>query len=125
MKNKIWDVPQPRDLDQSGERVQKYANRLNAKCIWWYGQPTHIDAKVLLDIPFPMNYVLIDHLAFSLVDICLYCLTKISTRAKRSISRVFSLFIVPSPFFVHCPYKRRINRAKAVLTAIYGFCHCF
>ena len=32
-----------------------------------------------------------------------YCLTKISIRAKRSISRVFSLFIVPSPFFVHCP----------------------
>ena len=27
-----------------------------------------------------------------------YCLTKISIRAKRSISRVFSLFIVPVPF---------------------------
>ena len=40
-----------------------------------------------------------------------YCLTKISIRAKRSISRVFSSFIVPSPFFVHCPYKGRVNQA--------------
>ena len=47
-----------------------------------------------------------------------YCLTKISIRAKRSISRVFSLFIVPSPFFVHCPYKGRINRAESVLTGL-------
>ena len=39
----------------------------------------------------------------------LYCLTKISTRAKRSISRVFSLFIVPAPFLY-------IARTKAVLT---------
>ena len=47
-----------------------------------------------------------------------YCLTKISIRAKRSFSRVFSLFIVPSPFFVHCPYKGRINRAESVLTRL-------
>ena len=47
-----------------------------------------------------------------------YCLTKTSIRAKRSISRVFSLFIVPSPFFVHCPYKGRINRAESVLTGL-------
>ena len=47
-----------------------------------------------------------------------YCLTKISIRAKRSISRVFSLFIVLSPFFVHCPYKGRINRAESVLTGL-------
>ena len=43
-----------------------------------------------------------------------YCLTKISVRAKRSISRVFSLFIVPSPFFVHA----RINRAEGVVTEL-------
>ena len=47
-----------------------------------------------------------------------YCLTKISIRAKRSISRVFSLFIVPSLFFVHCPYKGCINRTKSVLTGL-------
>ena len=47
-----------------------------------------------------------------------YGMTKISIRAKRSISRIFSLFIVPSPFFVHCPYKGRINWAKAVLNVI-------
>ena len=47
-----------------------------------------------------------------------YCLTKISIRAKRSISRVFSLFIVPSPFFVHCLYKDHINRAENVLTGL-------
>ena len=29
------------------------------------------DAKVLLDISFPMNYVIIDQLAWNLVDICL------------------------------------------------------
>ena len=46
-----------------------------------------------------------------------YCLsTKISIRAKRLISRVFSLFIVPSPFFVHCPYKGRSSQAESVLT---------
>ena len=47
-----------------------------------------------------------------------YCLTRISIRAKRSISRVFSFFIVPSPFFVHCPYKGRINRAKFILIGL-------
>ena len=35
-----------------------------------------------------------------------YCLTKISIRAKRSISRVFFLFIVPSPFFCTLPVQR-------------------
>ena len=58
-------------------------------------------------------------------NVCQVSITKISVRAKRSISRVFSLFIVPSPFFVHCPYKDSINLAKAVLTVIFGFCHCF
>ena len=50
-----------------------------------------------------------------------YCLTKISIRTKRSISGVFSLFIVPSPFFVHCPYKGRINRAESVLTGLKAY----
>ena len=48
----------------------------------------------------------------------IYCLIKISIRAKRLISPVFFLFIVPSPFFVHCPYKGRINRAGSVLTGL-------
>ena len=39
-----------------------------------------------------------------MAEIKLYYLAKISIRAKSSISRVFTLFIVPSPFFVHCPY---------------------
>ena len=30
----------------------------------------------------------------------------------------FSLFIVPSPFSVHCPYKGGIDRAKGVLTGL-------
>ena len=51
-------------------------------------------------------------------EMLLYCLTKISIRAKRSIFRVYSLFIVPSPFFVHCPYKGRINWAESVLTGL-------
>ena len=38
--------------------------------------------------------------------IAIYCLTKISIRAKRSISRVFSLFIVPSPFSCTLPVQR-------------------
>ena len=50
-----------------------------------------------------------------------YCLTKTSIWAKRSISCVFSLFIVPSPFFVHCPYKGRINQAESILTAPFGW----
>ena len=47
-----------------------------------------------------------------------YCLTKISILAKRSISRVFSLFIVPSPFFVHCSYKGRTKRAESISTGL-------
>ena len=46
-----------------------------------------------------------------------YCLTKISVRANRSISRVFSLLIVSSQLFVHCPYKGRTNQAQVVLRA--------
>ena len=74
----------------------------------------------------------------------LYCLTKISIRAKHSISRVFSLFIfifpapfpclslsfqplflvylyLSSPFFVHCPYKGRINQAESVLIGLKAY----
>ena len=29
------------------------------------------DAKMLLDIPFPMNYVIINQLALNLIDTCL------------------------------------------------------
>ena len=43
-----------------------------------------------------------------------YCLTKISIRANRSISRVFSLFIVSSPFLY-------IARTKAVLTGLKAY----
>ena len=39
-------------------------------------------------------------------NILIYCLTKISMRAKRSISRVFSLFIVPSLFSCTLPLQR-------------------
>ena len=39
---------------------------------------------------------------------CDYCLTKISIRAKRSISHVFFLLIVPSPCFVH--YSAKTSR---------------
>ena len=46
----------------------------------------------------------------------IYCLTKISIQAKRTISHVFYLFIIPSPFLVHCPYKGHINRAESILT---------
>ena len=61
----------------------------------------------------------LSHWIHAICVVCsFYCLTKISIRAKRSISRVFSLFIVPSPFFVHCPYKGRINRAESVLTGL-------
>ena len=45
-------------------------------------------------------------LCYSATNIERYCLTKISIRAKRSISRVFSLFIVPSPFFCTLPVQR-------------------
>ena len=43
------------------------------------------------------------------ISICNYCVTKISIRAKRSISHDFFLFIALVSFFVHCPYKGRIN----------------
>ena len=43
-----------------------------------------------------------------------HCLTKISVRVKRSVSRVFSLFIVPSPFLY-------VARTKAVLTGLKAY----
>ena len=49
-------------------------------------------------------------------SIVFYWLTEISTQAKCSMSRVFSLLIGPGLFFVHCPYKGRNNTAKGVLT---------
>ena len=58
----------------------------------------------------------VNQLLFLSLNSCVQnSLTKISIPAERSISRVLSLFIVPSPFFVHCPYKGRINRAEGVL----------
>ena len=71
---------------------------------------------VLLKLMSKRGYVKILNSLQNCIGI--YCLTKISIRAKRSISRVFSLFIVPSPFFVHCPYKGRIDRAESVLTGL-------
>ena len=41
-----------------------------------------------------------------------YFLTKISIQAKHSISFVFSLFIVSSPFYVHCPFKGILTGLK-------------
>ena len=67
----------------------------------------------------PLQKQLSDNLYVKHTDInYIYCLTKISIQAKRSISRVFSLFIVPSLFFVHCPYKGRINQAESVSTGL-------
>ena len=85
---------------------------------WWY---SFFSSKYFMF----QQFFLLGQTIVAKENIASYSLTKISIRTKRSISRVFSLLIVPSPFFVHCPYKGRINRAKAVLTSIYGFCHCF
>ena len=49
-----------------------------------------------------------------LIIFTIYCLIKISIRAKRSISRVFSLVIVPSPFLY-------IARTNAVLTGVKAY----
>ena len=73
-------------------------------------------------LPMPLVFSVKDQskLAKSLLvgNQSFYCLTKIYMRAKCSISRVFFLFIVPSPFFVYCPYKGCINRAESVLTGL-------
>ena len=59
---------------------------------------------------FNVNFY-VDRKKFCMLMNTDYCLTKISIRAKRSISRVFSLFIVLSPFSY-------IVRTKAVLTGL-------
>ena len=145
---KIWDVYQP----QQPIIVQQLSATIVEDC---RNMPVFLLQNAFNDmvnryrkcqnaagIPSPLNNVINDQLASNLVYICLHCLTKISVRAKRSISRVFSLFIVPSPFFVHCPYKGRINRAESpffvhcpykgrinwaetLSIVIVGFCHCF
>ena len=43
-----------------------------------------------------------------------YCLTKISTQEKHSISHVISLFNIPSPFLY-------IARTKAILTGLKAY----
>ena len=48
-----------------------------------------------------------------------YCLTKISIRVKRSISRVFSLFIVPSPFTARCCVMFIVFHIMSTLTVSY------
>ena len=59
----------------------------------------------MASIGFLIGGALVNALAFTGSNY-LYCLTKISIRAKRSISRVFSLFIVPSPLFCTLPVQR-------------------
>ena len=83
-------------------RAQLRKRGFNSHTFLWRSIKQMVRITVTLRMPYIKNY----------------CLTKISIRAKRSISRIFSLFIVPSPFFVHCPYKGRINRAESVLTGL-------
>ena len=47
-----------------------------------------------------------------------YCLTKISIRQSVRFPASFLCLSFPAPFFVHCPYKGRINRAESVLTGL-------
>ena len=108
IKLQVWDVPQPQQsiiIQQLSVTIGRVASRFNT--VAW---STDANAKTLLEIPSPI----LPMISLYLVDICLYCLTKISIRAKRSISRVFSLFIVPSPFLY-------IARTKAVLTGLKAY----
>ena len=66
--------------------------------------PTFKIGDLVFVLPFIKQQVLFDSPGIVSPS---YCLTKSSIRARRSISRVFSLFIIPSPFFY-------IARTKAV-----------
>ena len=72
------------------------------------------DAKMLLDIPFPMKYVIIDQSALNLVDICLdnklqilckslLCFAKIGKIDHSEIAKIwlvnFSMFNFKTAYF--------------------------
>ena len=63
----------------------------------------HVNRVVLYHSGSDSKMILFD--LMNLFDPVYYCLTKISIPAKHSISRIFSLFIIPSSFFVYCSYK--------------------
>ena len=67
--------------------------------------------------PLSLSYSVPDNLKSKVIGGKLkhfYCLTKICIRAKRSFPRVFSLFIVPSPFLYTA-------RTKVVFTGLKSY----
>ena len=63
---------------ESAEICQLFKHKTHLM-VWSTGSD---DAKMLLDIPFPMNQVITDQLAFNLVDICLDNMLQILCFAK-------------------------------------------
>ena len=54
----------------------------------WLTNAEWDDAKMLLDIPFPMNYLVIDQLALNLVGICLDKTLQISCKLLPSFVKI-------------------------------------
>ena len=87
-------------LDNS-EKVQKYAGHFNTKRILARSADPD-DAKMLLDIPFSINHIIIDQLALNLINICLdnrlqiscksfLCFAKIEKIDLSKIAKIFNL----------------------------------
>ena len=51
--------------------MQKYTIRFSTNTQLMVWSTDADDAKTLLDVPFPMNYVMIYQLTWNLIDICL------------------------------------------------------
>ena len=58
-----------------------------------------LDAKMLLDTPFPMNFAIIDQLASNLVDICLHNMLQILRNSLLCFAKIGRLTAPKLPRF--------------------------
>ena len=70
--------------------VQKYVGRFITKRICWRSTDSD-DAKMLLEISFPLNCVIIDQLALNLVDICFDNMLQISCKSLLCLAKILHI----------------------------------
>ena len=63
-KNKILDVPQP----QQPTTIKEHSEKIPYKMHLMAWSTNAEDAKTLVDIPFPVNNIINDHLALKVID---------------------------------------------------------
>ena len=104
IKNKIWRVPQlqhPINIQQHPINIQQLSGTTVRACRSmptvliqnaFDGMVWYLMANMLLDIPFPMNNVIIDQLALTLVDICLDNTLQILCKSMLCFARIQKIY---------------------------------